>query len=40
MDFRIQHIIERRVGGDAAVPIMLAVDHDWRESPAAARRTP
>ena len=24
----IQHVIERRVGGDAAVPIMLALDYD------------
>ena len=24
--FHIQHIIERRIGGDAAIPIMLAVD--------------
>src|SRR3984957_2473669 len=28
----IQHVIERRVGGDAAVPVMLAFDHDGREA--------
>ena len=28
IDFGIEHEIERRVGGDAAVPIVLAVDHD------------
>src|ERR1700682_3202204 len=31
-DSFIQHIIERRVGGDAAIPEMLALDDDRREA--------
>src|SRR6266567_2411481 len=31
VDFGIQHVIERRVGGDAAVPEMLALDDNGRE---------
>src|SRR6266404_1968348 len=30
--FGVQHIIERRVGGDAAIPEMLAVDYDRRKA--------
>ena len=28
----VQHVIERRIGGDAAVPVIVAVDLDRRES--------
>ena len=40
VDLGIQHEVERRVGGDAAVPVMLAVDQDREGNPAAARRKP
>src|SRR4051794_35567092 len=32
IELSIQHVIERRIGSDAAVPIMLALDHDGRKS--------
>ncbi len=32
IDLGVEHIVERRVGGDAAVPVMLAVDDDGRKA--------